>query len=89
MLAGKTGVLLVTTAFLAKEMGTGLAERLEGLTFPYIYVNSVDVSLAALPPGAVVLNDVTLPEGTREILVEDSMGYMILADTNARPTDGP
>lgn len=83
-LANKTGVMAVTTAFLAREIGDDLARRLEGLTIPYIYVEEVDASCAALPAGAEVLSDFTLPGGTREMLVKDATGYMILADTRAR-----
>lgn len=79
-LAGKTGVLVVTTAFFASEFGADLAARMEGETFPYIYLESVDDALANLPAGHEVIKDVVLTHGTREVLVRDQAGFMLLAE---------
>lgn len=81
-LAGKTGVMVATTAFMALELGKDLAARLEGQTVTYVYVESVDQSFTALPIGAKVLNDIVLGN-TRELLVEDDAGFLILAETIA------
>jgi hypothetical protein len=84
MLAGSTGVILVTTEFIEGDLGTENAETISGRTINYVWVRSVDRAKESLPPGAIVLNDVVTRIGTRELLVDDDGDLLILAETDPR-----
>lgn len=82
-LAGKTGVMVATTEFMAGDFDPAHVERLVGQPIHYIHVASVDEARKAVP-NAHLLQDVIARGETRELLLEDTTGFFILAETIGR-----
>lgn len=81
--AGDTGVILATDAFMRGDYDGNLVDRMLDRSVDYLHVASADDAAARLPADACVLQDVHTRAGTREILVEQGGGLLILAETAA------
>ena len=87
MIAGDTGIILATVAFMSGDLGVVQSEALEGRMIDYLRVDSAEESAANLSDAAVRPRDVVTRIGTRELLIDESGELFILADTT--PRSGP